>query len=261
MVFRRIFKSSRLNPQPNPVKITWEQPFELLRQKWHEVPSASERFTTKQLLDLADEQLLEWWTKARLEATTGPAFNIRGWYHLLYKDILQGKKVLDVGSGLGFDGITFAQSGAHITFVDIVESNLMILRRLCRLLNLTHVDFCYMENIDSLANLPVDYEVIWCQGSLINAPFDVIRLEAQELLKHLPPGGRWIELAYPKVRWEREGRLPFERWGEKTDGGAPWIEWYELEKMMDRLSPAKFEVVLHFNFHNNDFNWFDLVRQ
>ena len=258
MVFKRVFKN---DAQSDLDKTTWEQPFELLRNKWHEVPAAENRFTTRQLLDLTDDKLIEWWTQTRREATSNEGFKVRGWYHLLYKDILRGKKVMDVGSGLGIDGITFAQNGAHLTFVDIVESNLAILQRLCRLLDLTDVNFCYMENIESLTSLPADYDVIWCQGSLINAPFDVVRTEAQELLKHLPVGGRWIELAYPEIRWKREGRLPFERWGEKTDGGAPWIEWYDLEKILARLSPARFEVVFTFNFHNDDFNWFDLVRQ
>ncbi|MCP4372159.1 MAG: methyltransferase domain-containing protein [Deltaproteobacteria bacterium] len=238
----------------------WQKPFETLRKKWHEVPAGDGRFTTKQLLDLTDKEILDLWLHLRLEATTGPAFNVRGWYHLLYKDICCNKKIMDVGSGLGLDGITLAQHGAIVTFVDIVESNLAILQRLCRLLNVTNVDFCHMENVSSLEKLPTDYNVIWCQGSLINAPFDIIRTETQELLKHLPIGGRWVELAYPKERWEREGRLPFEQWGEKTDGGAPWIEWYDLAKILALLTPAKFDVVFNFNFYNDDFNWFDLVR-
>ncbi len=40
-------------------------------------------------------------------------------------------------------------------------------------------------------------------------------------LKHWPVGGRWIELAYPKSRWVRDGKMPFDRLGKKTDGGAP----------------------------------------
>ena len=99
-----------------------------------------------------------------------------------------------------------------------------------------------------------------CQGSLINAPFEVIRQECQELLRHLPVGGRWIELAYPKARWVREGSLPFEQWGDKTDGGAPWMEWYDQAKLQAALAPARFETVLYLDFHNNDFNWFDLLR-
>jgi SAM-dependent methyltransferase len=238
--------------------IAW---FDRLRQKWSQVPAVNNRINTNELLGLADGELLELWSEARRQDTTGERFSVRGWYHLLYTDVLRDKKVMDVGSGLGIDGITFAQHGARITFVDIVEPSLIVLQRLCKLLGLSNVDFCYMEDIGSLSALTTDYDVIWCQGSLINAPFEIICAEAQELLRHLPVGGRWIELAYPKARWEREGRLPFERWGEKTDGEAPWIEWYDLDKVLAMLSPAKFDVVLHFNFHNDDFNWFDLVRK
>jgi SAM-dependent methyltransferase len=201
------------------------------------------------------------WTQIRINATTGPSFNVRGWYHLIYSDIFRDKKIMDVGSGLGIDGITFAEKGASVTFVDIVQSNLEVIKRLCCLLNLHNIDFCYLESIASLKVLPTNFDVIWCQGSLINAPFEILRGETQELLHHLPIGGRWIELAYPKIRWEREGKLPFNQWGDKTDGGAPWIEWYDLAKLKKLLSPAEFDVVLYFNFHNDDFNWFDLVRR
>ncbi|PIP37714.1 MAG: hypothetical protein COX19_15980 [Desulfobacterales bacterium CG23_combo_of_CG06-09_8_20_14_all_51_8] len=235
--------------------------FEILRNKWHEVPAGNDRVTTKHLLDLPDKALLDLYLKNRIDATTGEFFSVRGWYHVLYKDIFRGKRVMDVGSGFGIDGITFAQHGARMTFVDIVESNLEILKRLCGLLDIENVDFCYMESIDSLSPLSKDYDVIWCQGSLINAPFDIIREEAQELLEHLPVGGRWIELAYPKARWEREGKMPFEQWGERTDGGAPWMEWYDLDKVKAMLSPAQFDVVLYSNFFNDDFNWFDLLRR
>ena len=58
------------------------------------------------------------------------------------------------------------------------------------------------------------------------------------------------------------GKLPFEKWGEKTDGkGTPWCEWYDLDKLLELLKPAHFNPVLNFDFHNNDFNWFDLVRE
>jgi hypothetical protein len=92
-------------------------------------------------------------------------------------------------------------------------------------------------------------------------PLSLAQIEAQALIQHLPTGGRWIELGYPKARWEREGSLPFDQWGEKTDGGAPWIEWHDLEKVRWMLAPFQFDVILDFEFHNSDFNWFDLIRR
>ena len=241
-------------------KTIWDKPFNLLRKKWHEVPAGDDRLTTSQLLLLSDKELLDTWSQIRVKCHIGASFNVRGWYHLLYCDVFKGKKVMDVGSGLGIDGITFAEHGASVTFVDIVQSNLEVLKRMCHLKGINNVRFCYLETFNSLKDLHRDYEAIWCQGSLINAPYEIIREEAQELLSHLPIGGRWIELAYPEIRWVREGKMSFDHWGEKTDGGAPWIEWYDLVKLRKRLSPAEFDVVLYFNFHNDDFNWFDLVR-
>jgi hypothetical protein len=46
-----------------------------------------------------------------------------------------------------------------------------------------------------------------------------------------------------------------------TDGGAPWVEWYDLTKLHAVLEPARFDTVLYFEFHNSDFNWFDLLRR
>jgi SAM-dependent methyltransferase len=242
--------------------IDWGHPFDLLRSKWHEVPAGADtRLTTKELINLSDEKLIDLWQNARADATIGTSFTIRGWYHLLYSSVLRGKKVLDVGCGFGIDAITFAQAGAEVTFVDIVETNIYICEKLCKLFQLKNVNFLYMEDITSLAKLMYDYDVIWCQGSLINAPFHIIREEVQELLTHLPVGGRWIELAYPKIRWEREGMLPFDQWGKHTDGSAtPYMEWYDMDKLMNLLVPCKFDTVLHFEFHNSDFNWFDLIR-
>ena len=236
-------------------------PFAVLRRRWGVVPAGDDRLSTRALMALPDDELFATWQRLRDTATTGPAFAVRGWYHRLYSDVLRGKKVLDVGCGLGIDGLTFVEHGAHVTFLDIVEDNLDLVRRVAQLLGLEAVDFRYMNSLESLPSLPPDFDAMWCQGSLINAPFEVIRAEIQALLEHLPIGGRWIELAYPERRWNREGRLPFAEWGSNTDGpGTPWMEWYDLEKLQRALAPTEFDTVLCFEFHNGDFNWFDLVR-
>jgi 2-polyprenyl-3-methyl-5-hydroxy-6-metoxy-1,4-benzoquinol methylase len=236
--------------------------FDLLRRKWGEVPAtAMDRINSADLLKLADSELLARWEHFRSVSVTGHAFASRGWYDLLYRDVFHGKKILDVGCGLAITSLPFAENGADVTFVDLVQSNLDVVRRLCRLKGVENTRFCYMEDLGSLAQLAEDYDFIYCCGSMINAPLDVTRLEAQELLKHLKVGGRWVELAYPKSRWEREGYMPFDLWGEKTDGGAPWMEWHDLSKVKGYLAPAQFEVVLEVEFHDGDFNWFDLLRR
>jgi SAM-dependent methyltransferase len=238
----------------------WSDYLSVQRGKWFEVPIGNRRMSTEEFGRLGDEELLRLWDKGRQESSEGEAFSSRGWYYLLYAPILKGKKVLDVGCGFGIDGVTFAQNGAEITFLDIVESNIRAVQRICRSLDVQNAEFVYLENAESLETLSGDYDFIWCQGSMINSPFELAKQETHALLKHLKADGRWIELAYPKTRWQREGELPFERWGDKTDGGAPWMEWYDAEKLHSRLSPVRFRTVLSFEFHDSDFIWFDFVR-
>jgi len=239
----------------------WKTPFDTLRKKWVQVPTgacASEK--TTQLIALADEALLAEWEKARRHITTGPEFTHRGWYHALYADGMRGKKVMDIGSGFGVDSITFAKHGARVTFVDLVESNLKVLERLCKIMDLADVRFVLLEDLESLRPLDTDYDVIMAMGSLHHAPSDILKPEYQELLRHLKVGGRWLQLAYPRSRWIREGRSPFSKWGEITDGpGTPWSEWMEPEKLLGLLAPGKFDLVLHREFHHGYFNWFDLL--
>jgi SAM-dependent methyltransferase len=239
----------------------WERPYETLRKRWNAVPTTRTGIqSTASLLELPDQALLAEWEKARQDITTGPEFAHRGWYHALYADGMRGKKVMDVGSGFGVDSITFAQHGARLTFVDLVETNLKVLQRLCKIMSLSEVRFVLFEDLNSLKPLDTDYDVIMAMGSLHNAPDPVMKPEYQVLLGHLKVGGRWLQLAYPRSRWIREGRSPFSKWGEITDGpGTPWCEPYELEKLLQMFAPAKFDVVLYQEFHNGDFNWFDLL--
>ena len=239
----------------------WKSPFDTLRKKWDTVPTtASESAKTANLLALPDEALLAEWEKARQDITTGPEFAHRGRYHALYADGMRGKKVMDIGSGFGVDSITFARHGAKLTFVDLVETNLKVLERLCKIMGLKDVRFVLLEDLDSLRPLDTDYDVIMAMGSLHHAPTDILKSEYQELVRRLRIGGRWLQLAYPRSRWIREGRSPFSKWGEITDGpGTPWSEWLDLEKLLGILAPAKFDVILYQEFHNGDFNWFDLL--
>ena len=60
----------------------------------------------------------------------------------------------------------------------------------------------------------------WCQGSHIRLPFEFAKRECAAILRHLKQGGRWIELAYSRQRWVRDGPC-LKIWGNTTDGEAP----------------------------------------
>src|SRR5215467_3069 len=169
---KNIHKNGRPSDANDPA---WSQPYDTLRKKWVQVPTtAAGSQRTTHLLELSDQALLDEWEKARHDITTGGEFAHRGWYHALYANGMRGKKVMDIGSGFGVDSITFAQHGARLTFVDLVETNLQVLKRLCAIMRLDDVRFVPFRDLTSLRPLDADYDVIMAMGSLHNAPEKVM---------------------------------------------------------------------------------------
>ena len=231
-----------------------------LRDKWREVPASTsygERMFSDALVELSDAQLFKLWSE---QYEQGKRADARGWYYKLYADFMTDRAVIELGSGLGFDGIHFAREhGTRWTFADLVPSNLEIIQRIC---NYLAMDYCSFVLIDDVCvRLPADYDAVWSNGSVHHAPFEFARQECRSVIKHLRQGGRWIEMCYPYSRWVREGCRPFSEWGKMTDGDrTPWAEWYDIQKLKRRLFPATFETVLDFELaaSNNNFAWFDM---
>ena len=229
------------------------------REKWREVPGGSDtdhrRFSTD-LLALPDPQMLTLWEAEAASRASG----VIGWVGPLYRPLFTGRRVLEIGSGLGLDGMRFAAQGAAWTFADIVPDNLEFLRRVARLKGVT-ASFHLIGDDLSFGGLD-EFDAIYACGSLHHVPFDVARAECLDALRHLAPNGRWIELVYPRERWAREGSPAFDHWGRMTDGDrTPWAEWYDAEKLQHRLAPAQFRTILDFNFRDDHFKWLDLEHR
>src|SRR5437899_9129928 len=229
------------------------------REKWREAPRGSDmdgRVFSTDLLALADVELLAAWNAMAVRRYAGEI----GWLAPLYADSFRSRRVLELGSGLGFDGLRFVEAGASWTFADIVPDNLAVIRRVARLKGLEgRVRFHLIGDDLSFAGLPDDYDAIWVFGSIHHVPFEMARREALAALGHLKPGGRWMELVYPRERWLREGAPPFEQWGKLTDGErTPWAEWHDVEKVRRRLFPAPLRTVLDFEFCAQNYRWLDL---
>jgi precorrin-6B methylase 2 len=240
-----------------------ENAFAVLAEKWHEVPvTHQDRSSTRAMLELGDEELLAVWSR-RAAATGGPkGLGVGDWEYYVYRELFKGSNVIEVGPGLGVLGVSFLEYCAHMTFIDVVESNLKLIERICRLKNLDNVKFLHLTSIEDLARLEGEYDAVFAHGSLHHAPAEVIKDEFTALASRLKVGGRFIMLAYPKLRWEREGCPAFSEWGKSTDGEAtPWAEWYDLPKLLEQLAPHRFHVLMTFdNIANSDMNWFDLVK-
>jgi hypothetical protein len=57
--------------------------------------------------------------------------------HPVYRDFFRGRRILEIGSGLGIDGMTAIADGADWTFSDIAQSNLDVVRRVASIKGLS----------------------------------------------------------------------------------------------------------------------------
>lgn len=185
----------------------FDQYLPLVQEKWSELPAgsdASERRFSADLMSLSTHELLRYWSKEYDESA-----ELRSWYRELYAPLFKGKRILEIGSGMGYDGIHFLKQGAHWHFSDIVEGNQALLSRLCSAMGLAPLGFLTIDALSAFDALSNNFDYVWANGSLIHIPFDLAAEECTSIIRCLKDGGRWIELAYPYERWAREGSPDF----------------------------------------------------
>ena len=231
---------------------------EALREKCREIPATrQERKFSADLLTWTDEELLSYWEQCHHE-TCCP--EIRGWYQEHYKNTFVGKQIADIGPGVGLDGIFFAQQGAHVTFVDIHQDNLALLKRLCKLKGVD-AQYYYIDDFEKFS-FPHIFDAFVCIGSLINAPFAFAKKEVAALNQFLRPGGKVLFLGYPYERFIASGAKDEHEFAKNTDGErTPWMEWYDGDKV-GQLFGSDFTVKYGVNFgaHSIAFNFFELNK-
>lgn len=118
------------------------------------------------------------------------------------------------------------------TFTDINQKNIDLIKRLCKLKNITNVYFKVIDNpVDY--DFRVQYNAVWSHGVLHHIPLHLAKQEYANIKKYIKKNAYVMLLMYPKERWEKEGKMDFTKWGNKTDGGCPWIEYYTENKVLE----------------------------
>jgi SAM-dependent methyltransferase len=228
------------------------------REKWRELPATrSGRVFSADLLEWPDDKLLEYWEECRRQIVAPAA---HGWFLEQYATKLGGLDVLEVGPGIGIDGIHFAQHGARMTFADIVEDNLALLRRICALKGV-EADTHFIEDFLRF-DFDRAFDAFLFIGSMHHAPFEFAQREVAALAPFLKPGGRVVMLAYPKERYIATGARDFEEFAARTDGArTPWAEWYDEMKVGQLFGPAfRLNWSRRFGQQDIEFIWFDLAK-
>ena len=131
----------------------------------------------------------------------------------------KGKKVLEIGCGIGTDTINFARHGALVTAVDLSDKSLEVARRRAQVYELLDRIKFYQGNSEELSRfLPVErYDLVYSFGVIHHTPhpgavLDELRkyVGSESTVKVMVYNRRswkvlWIVLGYGKGQfWRRE---------------------------------------------------------
>lgn len=113
----------------------------------------------------------------------------------------QGKKVLEIGCGIGTDTINFARNGAEVTAVDISQKSLDLAKQRAKVYGLEDKIKFYCVNAEELSKVvPIEsYDLIYSYGVIHHTshPERVI----EEIKNYLHPEGVFKIMVYHRHSW------------------------------------------------------------
>ena len=114
----------------------------------------------------------------------------------------RGKRVLEVGCGIGTDSINFARAGAQLTAVDLSSESLRIARERAEVMGVADsIDF-RQANAEELASVVDDgpYDLIYSFGVIHHTPHPEAALAQMRALT--APGGTLKLMVYHRRSWK-----------------------------------------------------------
>ncbi len=142
-------------------------------------------------------------------------------------DKWRGKRVLEIGCGIGTDTISFAKAGARVTAVDLSEQSLALAKKRAALYGLDVKFYCAdAEQLSSV--VPVEkYDLVYSFGVIHHTPHpDRV---VQQIKNYVGPGSTVKIMVYNRYSWKVF-------WILVANGrGAFW----NLSKLVAKYSEAK----------------------
>jgi 2-polyprenyl-3-methyl-5-hydroxy-6-metoxy-1,4-benzoquinol methylase len=117
-------------------------------------------------------------------------------------DRWKGKKVLEIGCGIGTDTINFARHGAQVTAVDLTEKSLEVARQRARVFGLEdRIRFIQANAEDLSSYVPVEaYDLVYSFGVIHHTPHPERVIE--QVRKYVKPDTSIRIMVYNRWSWK-----------------------------------------------------------
>ncbi len=112
-----------------------------------------------------------------------------------------GKRVLEIGCGIGTDTMNFARAGAQVTAVELSNQSLEVARKRAEVYGLTNITFV-QANVEELtaALAPGFYDLVYAFGVIHHTPRPEVAL--WEMRSFLAPRGTLKLMVYHRYSWK-----------------------------------------------------------
>jgi 2-polyprenyl-3-methyl-5-hydroxy-6-metoxy-1,4-benzoquinol methylase len=114
----------------------------------------------------------------------------------------KGKKVLEIGCGIGTDTINFARHGAYVTAVDLTEKSLKVARQRAQVFGLEDRIRFVLANAENLSDyVPVEkYDLVYSFGVIHHTPEPGNVLD--QIRKYVTPESTVKIMVYNRWSWK-----------------------------------------------------------
>jgi ubiquinone/menaquinone biosynthesis C-methylase UbiE len=144
----------------------------------------------------------------------------------------RGRRVLEVGCGIGTDLVRFAKGGARVTGIDLAQTAIDLARKNFEL-NGVAPDELRVANGEALPYADASFDVVYGHG-VIQYTADAPRLIG-ECHRVLTPGGTGIFMVYNRISWLNALSKVMKVALEHED--APVLKTYSIGEFRDLLKP------------------------
>lgn len=134
----------------------------------------------------------------------------------------KGKRVLEIGCGIGTDTMNFARAGAEVTAVDLSEKSIEIARLRASVYGLSNIQFCHGNAEQLTSFIPGGpYDLIYSFGVIHHTPHPERVIEQLSLCSR--PGTALKIMVYHRSSWKaleillREGHGAFWKFSELVE--------------------------------------------
>ena len=158
----------------------------------------------------------------------------------------KGKRVLEIGCGLGTDTINFARAGAEVTAVDLSAESLALAKKRAQVFGFDNITF-YQANAENLSDyVPVDrYDLVYSFGVIHHTPHPERVIE--QIHKYMDRESVFKIMVYHRTSWKvfwmlmKYGKKPGETLDEliarysEAETGCPVTYSYTAETVREFL--------------------------